>query len=736
MNLPANRVRIVVSVTFLLLTAAVLTVTLRSASRSSNAERRALPTVRAHAIPSGIPTTEAARQRTNDTIPDSLRALPLATETHVANPNLFVVAFLEDLGLALGSDGAIFRSTDAGQHWTDAQTSTDQPLTALSIGHLAAIAVGMKGTILVSTDRGQHFIAKDSGTNHELRAITRLPKSERIVVVGDKGVIVTSVDDGQHWTLEDSPTQSFLGHVVADPRSGHVIVAGEHGTVLVSAVEGKWQTVSTGIDAVITALEVRSDGIVLAATEAGPVLRSRDGGLNWSATVVSDTQGVFVTGFASDPQGRITVASTRGGHVCRTLDAAETWSCRTVEDARYLNLVAYVSRFKSFVAVGDEGGIWTTELNAETWTRAKSPTNVTLEAVADVPRFGSLVAVGHGGGILRSEDGGHTWNELRSAVEHYANAIAVGPSGKTIIAVGTNGKLSRSTDAGKSYSLVRVPVEDTVTFFTVAFHPNSRAWLAGGNGNTLLRSSDDGRRWQSAKGLKRNVGRLHVHSDGTLLALTIDEGVLRSTDGGQSWIATDVPDGIGLTDAQTLESNKLIAVGRRGAIYDSVDGGQHFTARSSGSDADLAHIAEDRRTHALWVVGTRGTLLTSADRGEHWRTVPSGTEESLNRVLFASPTGPIIVVGNHGTVLVARGIDGNFQRIPVDTTEHLRSIERESQSQQLVAVGKSGIVLVSKDGIQWQRAFSHTLSRFSSIATSDDGLILAGDRLVRWGMPR
>jgi photosystem II stability/assembly factor-like uncharacterized protein len=333
-------------------------------------------------------------------------------------------------------------------------------------------------------------------------------------------------------------------------------------------------------------------------------------------------------------------------------------------------------------------------------------------------------------------DGGNTWDVLRSAVEHYSNDVGVGTSGKTIIAVGTNGRLSRSSDSGNSYTTIRTPADDTVTFFTVAFHEKSRAWLVGGNGNTLLRSSDDGLHWQTTKGPQRNVSRFHVHTDGTLLALTVDEGVLRSTDGGQSWETTDVPDGIGLTALLTLASNKLIAVGRLGAIYDSEDGGQHFVARRSGSDADLVHVVEDPSTRTLFTVGARGTLLTSADQGLHWRILRSGTEESLNQVLVASPAGPILIVGNHGTVLVSRSTDGEFQRIPVDTTEHLRSIERDPESQNLVAVGKNGVVLVSNNGLQWQHAFSHSRSRFSSITVSDGGLILGGDRLVRWDLPK
>jgi photosystem II stability/assembly factor-like uncharacterized protein len=649
----------------------------------------------------------------------------------VANPNLFIVRFSGDVGVAVGSDGAVLRSTDAGQRWLPAVTATDQPLSDVTIDGTTVIAVGAKGTLLTSFDGGQRFTARPWGGVEELRAILRAP-SGRLVVVGDKGVVLTSKDGGQSFQREHSGTDAFLGHVIVTSSPERLIAAGEHGTIILSRGDGTWRSVSTGLDTVITSLEARRDGVLLAGTEAGPILRSKDAGETWEAISVTETEGTFATAFASDPQGRVTVATTRGGAIWSTSDGGATFRVSRLGGTKFLGPVAYVPKTEGFVVVGDDGTTWSSDPTARTWSSSKGLGSAQLESVAVEPKTGSVVAVGRGGAVVRSTDGGKRWSSLRHGIVDYANSVCVAPSGKAVIAVGPHGSVSRSTDGGRNYVSVAAPVDDTVTFFAVVAHPKTGGMLAGGNGNTLLRSSDDGAHWVRTEGVSRNIGGFHLHSDGTLLALTIDEGVLRSTDGGQTWTNTDVPGDVGLAAALSLKSGGWIGVGRRGAVVGADDVGRHFTAYPSGTDADLNHVVEDPQTNSLFAIGTRGVLLTSTDGGRTWRPVASGTSESLNRILVHPKTGQLLAVGNRGVLLSSRDAGQHFQTVPSGTAEHLRTVEIDPKTGQYVVAGKNGVILVSEDGLRFQTAVSHSLSRFSTITRLEDALLLAGDRLIRW----
>ncbi|MGC4067167.1 MAG: YCF48-related protein [Polyangiaceae bacterium] len=695
---------------------------------SHSTERVATASLDAPVVSAGAPSSASAIP---ETVPDALRAMPLEATVHVANPNLFVVRFAGEIGIAIGSDGAVLRSTDAGRRWLPAVTTTDQPLSDVVIYGTTVIAVGAKGTILTSSDGGQRFTSRSWGGTEELRAVIRAP-SGRFVAVGDHGVVLASKDGGQTWQREDADTGAFLGHVLATSSPEQLIAAGEHGSVVSSHGDGKWRVLPTGTDAVITAVEACADGVLLAATEAGPVLRSKDGGETWAVVRVSEAEGVFATAFASDPAGHVTVAVTRGGEIWTTTDRGASWTVSRLSGAKFLGPVTFMTKNAGFIVGGDDGTIWISDPTGQGWTATMSTKNAQIESLAVEPKTGSIIAVGRGGAVFRSTDGGKSWTTVKHGIVDYANAVSVSPSGKAVIAVGPHGSLSRSTDGGRSYVAVTAPVEDTVTFFATAVHVKTGAMLAGGNGNTLIRSNDEGAHWERTQGASRNIGGFHVHSDGTVLAFTIDEGVLRSTDGGQTWTDTDVPHDVGIASAVSPKAGGSIGVGRRGVVFGADDVGTHFTAYSSGTDADLNQIVEDPRSNTLWAVGTRGVLLASTDRGRSWRVVASNTSESLNRILVHPKSGHLLVVGNRGVILSSRDAGRSFQSVPSGTAEHLRTVEIEPKTGRFVVAGKNGVVLVSDDGLRFQAAASHSLSRFSTITSLDGALVLAGDRLIRW----
>ena len=154
---------------------------------------------------------------------------------------------------------------------------------------------------------------------------------------------------------------------------------------------------------------------------------------------------------------------------------------------------------------------------------------------------GFWVAVGDNGGvgdtILRSADNGSTWQSTTGGFGrqgwgvYYADDGGLGvwvAVGANVLAGGGGNTILRSTDNGSSWSgLAGGAVQFTNQGWSV-YYANS-VWIAVGNGNTILRSTD-GLTWTTTQtgGYGYNV----YYADGVWIAVGLGNTILQSTDDG------------------------------------------------------------------------------------------------------------------------------------------------------------------------------------------------------------
>src|SRR5229473_1345081 len=114
------------------------------------------------------------------------------------------------------------------------------------------------------------------------------------------------------------------------------------------------------------------------------------------------------------------------------------------------------------------------------------------------------------------------------------------------------------------------------------------------------------------------------------------------------------PTGNWLFAVATPDSSTIVAVGERGIIVRSTDGGETWTRQDSGTSNHLNGVSFVNASIGT-ATGGLGTILRTVDGGETWTTQPSGTSLNLGGVSFVDErTGT--VVGARGTIL--RTIDG------------------------------------------------------------------------------
>lgn len=287
----------------------------------------------------------------------------------------------------------------------------------------------------------------------------------------------------------------------------------------------------------------------------GTILRSRDGGRNWSQPATPTAKTLFGISFADDNVGWAVGAA---GTILRSTDGGETWTAQTVKivdemgEARPLDTnlfsVAATSPTSAW-AVGDLGVVVRTR-DGETWEHVAldaasfADDNVPerlLNAVSFTSPTDGWIA-GEFATLLRTTDGGETWTGQRqingAPSDLYLfnlSAAAGGPAA----AVGLAGSVLVSSEAGAVWDLRAV--DTTAGLFGIAW--NGEHGVAAGDRGVIFVSQDGGRTWADAKRPKLFNWLAGVAFASPSEAIVVGERgvVLRSEDGGATWMAAVTP---------------------------------------------------------------------------------------------------------------------------------------------------------------------------------------------------
>ena len=155
-------------------------------------------------------------------------------------------------------------------------------------------------------------------------------------------------------------------------------------------------------------------------------------------------------------------------------------------------------------------------------------------------------------------------------------------------------------------------------------------------------------------------------------------------------------------------------VGLEGSIAHA-ESGNNWKPQGSGSSTNLSSVAF-ATPQSGWAVGERGTILHTEDGGNNWKRQPSGTSTLwLASVAFATPQSGW-AVGENGTILYTEDGGDNWKPQASDTRAKLRSVAFAT-AQSGWAVGENGTILHTEDGgSSWKPQASGTSSELDSVA--------------------
>jgi photosystem II stability/assembly factor-like uncharacterized protein len=190
--------------------------------------------------------------------------------------------------------------------------------------------------------------------------------------------VLKSIDGGASWSsLWTSGAHGML-YAMDFPTQIRLVAVGDAGTIVI--VENDVVTPSNVQSGDLRGISFATEMVGVAVGFSGnapTMLRTTDGGTQWSPVDVGISQRLYKVEFATEMIG---VAIGSGGAIVRTTDGGETWDPVASPTAADLNALAFWNASRGFIA-SDGGRVLETFDGGATWSTVASPTTIDLTDV-------------------------------------------------------------------------------------------------------------------------------------------------------------------------------------------------------------------------------------------------------------------------------------------------------------------------------------------------------------------
>jgi photosystem II stability/assembly factor-like uncharacterized protein len=210
-----------------------------------------------------------------------------------------------NLGLAVGHDAVILRTTDGGTTWEQVHWAPEEENPLFDVWFSDAdngFAIGAYGSFYRTSDGGETWQFEPiSEWDFHLHQIARSGDG-RLYLAAEAGVIYRSDDGGESWIELPSPYEgSFFGILPLDEES--VLIFGLQGHLFRSDDAGEtWEELDTGTSAMLTDGLRLGDGTIVITGLGGAILTSEDGGQSFELIQQPDRRGISAMVDAGDGQ--------------------------------------------------------------------------------------------------------------------------------------------------------------------------------------------------------------------------------------------------------------------------------------------------------------------------------------------------------------------------------------------------------------------------------------------------
>lgn len=363
-----------------------------------------------------------------------------------------------NVGMAVGSNGMASRSTDYGATWTTIMSDWQSYKTLYDVKLVDSIygfAVGAKGKIMKTTDAGQTWFHLNSGFRANLWSVN-FTDSLHGVTVGDSatisggytdGKIYTTTDGGNSWKTTTFPYSSCNG--VHFPNKSFGCAVGFNGTYATAArtTDGgsNWSLqIINNFKARLWSVFFHYSDNGVAVGDSGMIMRTSDGGLNWTRINTGITTSLYYVTFSYNlstalpsDTGYVGYAMGAAGKLFKSFDGGINWTPAVSPGTGGLNGMSIVPRKAIYLVASD--GIYKS-IVYNVYTKQNIPLSGFRFISAATENI--ACAVGGSGYIVGTTDGGANWTRIKITTNGF-NSVYMNDQ-KTIWAVGEAGTVLKT----------------------------------------------------------------------------------------------------------------------------------------------------------------------------------------------------------------------------------------------------------------------------------------------------
>ena len=264
-------------------------------------------------------------------------------------------------------------------------------------------------------------------------------------------------------------------------------------------------------------------------------------------------------------------------------------------------------------------------------------------------------------GVFRRDADSLVWEHVIS--EYDSNVVYVHPTDPSIVFAGTHDGVYRSTDRGRTFKRANFPDKGMQIWSFLVDAGDPKLVYAGGSPVAVYRSEDSGETWRKLPDPNMptrcvmpfacRVMRMAQHpgKPGTIFAALEVGGVMRTTDGGETWkdcsdalvrlaqqphlkskIVSDTSDE-GMLDGHAIAISAAdpdaVIVAVRMGLFRTADGGDtwhdmevgRFSPTTYGRDIQVSRADPNTLYSALSVAAASkdGAVYRSQDKGNSWQ---------------------------------------------------------------------------------------------------------------------
>jgi photosystem II stability/assembly factor-like uncharacterized protein len=511
-------------------------------------------------------------------------------------------------------------------------------------------------------------------------------------------------------------------------------------------LEAHWTAAGPfGGNAEVIACSPQNPNFLIAGTKNSNLFVSEDGGARWEPVDFPRqyTAMLHMIVFApsanqAKPAIYAAIAAEAGPGLFRSDDSGHSWRAVTSLEGSEVYSLAIYPKDAKIMAAGLRDGVHLSRDGGATWKLISPADNVELQPVVSVafdPKREDTIYAGTPRLPWKTTNGGAEWSMIPEGMSTDSDIITVrvDPVKSSRVFIGACSGFWRSVNAGANWSkMAGIPFTSRRTY-AFAQDPRHPEIIYAGTSRGLYATRDSGANWREVA--SHEIKSLAVSGD-TLFVATADEGLLKSSDGGE----TLQPINEGFTSrtfAPLVENGDQLLTGTSaaadaGAIFSSLDGGLNWTRITDPARLGYENVIAIALTSAgTLVAATPAGVFRSADKGETWVKAGQAPEKPvIRKVAFKSGKAKHPVKAKPAQAMSA----------PQPNFAALRFSALCATGDAVLAATEAGLYRSKDDGLTWtlsnftgQPVRSLQCSDSSVIARLSDTFMLSNDGGATWG---